>query len=147
MKRKNLIIIGIILLFILACTFIGFLILAYGYGGGKAVRPVESSKIDDLEKQIRLETQYDGSYIDKPRNYELNNCNGNMKQEISLDINNENLKKTDTLIKYVNTLNLKIQKIFPYDKKCYDSVVIQTQYFNTKRDSTITNRFSFPMIK
>ena len=147
MKRKNLIIIGIILLFILACTFIGFLILAYGYGGGKAVRPVESSKIDDLEKQIRLETQYDCSYIDKPRNYELNNCNGNMKQEISLDINNENLKKTDTLIKYVNTLNLKIQKIFPYDKKCYDSVVIQTQYFNTKRDSTITNRFSFPMIK
>lgn len=143
MKRKR----ATILLFVLMCIFIGFLILAYGYGGGKAVKPFESSKIDDLEKQIRLETQYDGSYIDRPRNYELNNCNGNMKQEISLDINNENLKNIEALMKYVNTLNLKIQNIFPYDKKCYDSVVIQTQYFDTKKDSIITNRFSFPMIK
>ncbi len=148
MKRKTLLIIIVgVLLFILACTLVGFLILAYGYGGGKGVKPVESIKINDLEKQIRLETQYDGSYIDKPRNYELNNCNGNMKQEINLYINNENFKNINALMKYVKTLNLKIQKIFPYDKKCYDSVVIQTQYFDTKRDSAINKRFSFPMIK
>jgi len=146
MKRKKIIIIGCILL-VLISICIGFLILAYGYGGGKGVKPVESQKINQLEKQIIKDTQYDGSYIDKPRYNELENCSGTMKQEINLHINNEKLKNNDSLKNYVNELNLKIQSIFPYHKKCYDSVVIQTQYHDNNVDSTINKRFSFLMIK
>ena len=138
------------MLFILACTFIGFLILAYGYGGGKAVRPVEPNEfIVNLEEEIKKEVKSSGTDIDTPRNYELDNCDkyGFQQQDVSIHIDNDSLKNELALKTYVVSVNKRLQKIFPYDKNCYDSVVIQTQYFDKKRDSTINNRFSFPMIK
>ena len=148
MKRKNLIIIGGILLFVLACIFIGFLILAYGYGGGKAVRPVEKTKeLVDLKNEIQKEVESQSVVIATPKNVELNYCSGEITEYINIYIDNDSLKSIISQKKYVISVNERLQKIFPYDKKCYDSVVIQTQYFDAKIDSTINNRFSFPMIK
>lgn len=151
MKKKTIIIIiGSILLFVLLCIFVGFLILAYGYGGGKAVRPVEPNKfIIILEEEIKKEVKSSGTVIDTPRNYELDNCNkyGYQQQDVSIHIDNDSLKNELSLNTYVISVNKRLQKIFPYDKNCYDSIVIQTQYFDAKKDSTINKRFSFPMIK
>jgi hypothetical protein len=141
-KTIVIIIIGLIL------GLIYLYILALGYGGGKSVRPVEpNEKIINLEKELKTETRYSGSFIDLPRNYQLDNCSGILKQEISLYLENDSLKQEETLKNYVIGVNKRLQKIFPYDKKCYDSVIIQTQYFDNDIDSTINKRFSFPMIK
>lgn len=145
MKIKKIIILVIILVII---GLIYLYILALGYGGGKSVRPVEpNEKIVNLEKELKTETEYSGSFIDIPRNYQLENCSGVMKQEISLYLENSFLKKEENLKNYVIDVNKRIQTIFPYNKNCYDSVIIQTQYFDNTIDSTINKRFSFPMIK
>lgn len=149
MKKKTLIIVGI-LLFILMCICIGFLILGYGYGGGRAVRPVEPNQfVINLEEEIKKEVKSSGTVIDTPRNYELDNCDkyGFLQQDVSIYIDNDSLKNELALKTYIINVNKRLQNIFPYKKKCYDSVVIQTQYFDKKIDSTINNRFSFPMIK
>lgn len=57
------------------------------------------------------------------------------------------MKDKTALKTYVISVNKRLQKIFPYNKKCYDSIIIQTQYSDAKNDSVINNRFSFPMIK
>lgn len=150
MKRKIFKNIGMILLIMILCVCISLVILAYGYGGGKAVRPVEPNEnIIELEKKIKREVKSDIAYIETPRNYELENCNkhGFQQQEVLIYIDNDSLKQDKVLELYVASVNKKLQKIFPYDKKCYDSIIIQTQYFDTKLDSTINKRFSFPMIK
>lgn len=150
MKRKILKVIGIVILITLLCTFIGLVILAYGYGGGKAVRPAKPNQhIIDLENKIKTEVKSDIANIETPRNYELENCNkhGFQQQEVLIYIDNNSLKNEKSLETYILNVNQRLQKIFPYDKKCYDSVIIQTQYFDTELDSTINKRFSFPMIK
>lgn len=150
MTKKTIIIIGGILLFVLLCIFVGFLILAYGYGGGKAVRPVEqNANIIRLEKEIKNEVKSQVADIDTPRNYELDNCDkhGYQQQDILIYIDTDSLKNEIVLKNYAISVNKRLQKIFPYNKKCYDSVIIQTQYFDKKSDSTINKRFSFPMIK
>jgi hypothetical protein len=149
MKRKTLIIVGIILS-ILICIYTGFLILAYGYGGGKSIRPVKPNlDLISLEKEIKAEVNSDRVSIDTPRNYEIDNCDkyGFQKQDILIYINNDSLKNNMVIENYVINVNRRLQKIFPYDKKCYDSVIIETRYFDNNIDSTIDKRFSFPMLK
>ena len=134
----------------LICIFIGFLILAYGYCSGKAVRPVEPNvDIIRLENEIKREVESDVADIDTPRNYELDNCNkhGFQQQDVLIYIDNDSLKYDKALKIYIAKVNERLQKIFPYDKRCYDSVVIHAQYFDVKKDSTIDKRYSFPMIK
>ncbi|MBV6879810.1 hypothetical protein NG800_005990 [Epilithonimonas ginsengisoli] len=120
-----------------------------GYGGGKAVRPVERTKeLISLKYEIKKEVQSETVSIDVPRNYQLENCDKyKYQEEVLIYINNDSLKKEHILNNYVLSINKRLQKIFPYDKNCYDSVVIQTQYFDKAMDSTINKRYSFPMIK
>jgi len=146
MKIKTIILIitGLIIGLIFLC------IVAIGYGGGKGARPVKPNEnLISLEKEIKKEVKSDGTDIDTPRNYELDNCDkhGFQQQEVSIYIDNDSLKDKTALKTYVISVNKRLQKIFPYNKKCYDSIIIQTQYSDAKNDSVINNRFSFPMIK
>ena len=140
--KKNIL---IILIALLLLVFFGFLILGYGYGGGKGVKPISfNNNMKLLEKQIKKEVQSDIVIIREPRNYELDNCSGHLKQEINLNINNENLKNKDSLDKYSKSIALRIKKIFPY-KDCFDSILIKTSYYNVSKDSIIKYKYTFPI--
>lgn len=146
MKTKTIILIVVGLM----TSLISLYIVTLGYGGGKPVRPIQPNEyLIKLKKDIQIEVNSESVSIRSPRNYELDNCNkyGFQEQHMQIHIDNDLLKNETSLKTYIIGVNQRLQKIFPYDKKCYDSVVIQTQYFDAKIDSTINNRFSFPMIK
>ena len=145
MKRKHIIIVVAVII-----GLIYLYVIALGYDGGKAARPVKPTKeIISLKKEIQKEVNSESVSIRSPRNYELDNCNkhGFQQQYLQIHIDNDLLKNNEALKNYATSVNKRLQKIFPYDKNCYDSVIIKAQYFDKFMDSTINKRYSFPMIK